>query len=372
LLFQPFFLRNGEATKTKRLVWIAPQPFMQSSFSIVSRQLLERLRGYETLYLGQHYYGEPRQEQNFTLASYFSGDHILHYAEIFKPDTILFFQSPAYLTNLSPVLQIIKKNSPDTKIVLYTPIEGYPMTLDIDPLFSTANQILVPSRYSQECLKKHGYSSEVLMHGVDTTLFKPAPKSDNFTVGSIASDVWRKQLTRIVDAHRLCLDRGFNARLLLVASTYDFAPWQPKLKKYAEKISPTAWINETAYLNLPVNQKAIASLYNQFHILTQPSTEAFGITCLEAMASGVVPLIVNHGGSPEIVGDCGIYAEISDYLDLSIGKVALVNVEDLADRIIWAHQHPQELAKLAQKGIEKAKLYNWNEIILKLEALLAD
>jgi glycosyltransferase involved in cell wall biosynthesis len=157
-----------------------------------------------------------------------------------------------------------------------------------------------------------------------------------------------------------------------VASTYDYAPWQPKLKKYAEKISPTAWINQTAYLNLPVNQKAIATLYNQFHILTQPSTEAFGLTVLEAMASGVVPLIVNHGGSPEIVGDCGIYAEISDYLDTSIGKVALVNVQDLADRIIWAHQHPQELAKLAQKGIEKAKQFNWNQAIDRLEALLAD
>jgi glycosyltransferase involved in cell wall biosynthesis len=353
-------------------MWIAPNPYMQSSFSIVSRQLLERLRGYKILYLGQHYYGEPRQERNFTLASYFSGDHILHYAEIFKPDIILLFQSPTYLTNLSAVLQIIKKNSPDTKIVLYTPIEGYPITLDIDPLFSTANQILVPSRYSQECLKKHGYSSQVLMHGVDTNVFKPAPKPSNFTVGSIASDVWRKQLTRIVDAHRLCLDRGFNTRLLLVASTYDFAPWQPKLKKYAEKISPTAWINETAYLNLPVNQKAIASLYNQFHILAQPSTESFGLTCLEAMSCRTVPVVVRHGGSPEVVGDCGIYAKIKDYLDLVIGKVALVDVEDLADKIIWLHQHPSELAKLAQKGIERAKLYNWNQIIDRLETLLAD
>jgi len=345
---------------------------MQSSFSVVSRELLKRLRGYETLYLGQHYYGEPRKELNFTLASYFSGDHILHYAEIFKPDIILLFQSPAYLTSLSPVLQIIKKNSPNTKIVLYTPIEGYPMTLDIDPLFSTANQILVPSRYSQECLKKHGYNSQVLMHGVDTTLFKPAPKPNNFTVGSIASDVWRKQLTRIVDAHRLCLDRGFNTRLLLVASTYDYAPWQPKLKKYAEKISPTAWINQTAYLNLPVNQKAIASLYNQFHVLAQPSTEAFGITCLEAMATMTVPIIVNHGGSSEIVGDCGIYAKIKDYLDLVIGKVALVDVEDLADKMIWAHHHPSELTKLALKGLQKAKQFNWNQAIDRLETLLAD
>ena len=370
--FKPFFLRNGEATKTKRLMWISVNPLMQSSFSVVSNELLKRLRGYKILYLGQHYYGEPRQEQNFTLASYFAGDHILHYAEIFKPDIILLFQSPAYLQTLAPVLKIIKKNSPDAKIVLYTPIEGYPMTLDIDPLFSTANLILTPSRYSQECLQRYGFKSEVLYHATDPSTFKPATKPSSFTVGSIASHVWRKQLTRIVDAHRLCLDRGFNVRLLMVASTYDYAAWQPNLKKYAEKQSPTAYINQTAYLNLPVTQQAIATLYNQFHVLAQPSTESFGLTCLEAMSCGVVPLIVNHGASPEVVGDCGIYAEISDYLDLSIGKVALVNVEDLADKIIWAYQHPSELAKLAAKGIERAKLYNWNQITDRLETLLAD
>jgi glycosyltransferase involved in cell wall biosynthesis len=158
----------------------------------------------------------------------------------------------------------------------------------------------------------------------------------------------------------------------MVTSTYDVSSWMPNLKTYARQVNPQVYFNETAYLNLPVNQKAIATLYNQFHILAQPSTEAFGLTCLEAMASGVVPLIVNHGGSPEIVGDCGIYAEISDYLTLSIGKVALVNVEDLADKIIWAYQHPSELAKLATKGIERAKLYNWNQITLRLETLLAD
>lgn len=354
-------------------MWIAPNPHLQSSFSVVSRELLERLMGYQVLYLGQHYLGEPRQEPNYTLASYFSGDHILHYAEIFKPDTILLFQSPTYLTKLSPVLQIIKKNSPATKIIIYAPIEGYPMTFDIDPLFSTANFILTPSKYSQDCLRKHGYKSEVLYHAVDTNVFKPSlSKPKNFTVGSIASHVWRKQLSRIVGAHRVCIDRGFNIRLLLVASTYDYAAWQPNLKKYAEKISPTTWINQTAYLNLPVNQKEITILYNQFHVLAQPSTEAFGLTCLEALASAVVPIIVNHGGSPEVVGDCGIYAEISDYLDTSIGKIALVDVEDLADKITWAHQHPSELTKLALKGLQKAKQFNWNQTTNRLETLLAN
>jgi glycosyltransferase involved in cell wall biosynthesis len=89
------------------------------------------------------------------------------------------------------------------------------------------------------------------------------------------------------------------------------------------------------------------------------------------MATGTVPIIVNHGASPEIVGDCGIYARISDYLDTVIGKIALVNVNDLADKIIWAVQNPDELRKLAAKGLARAKLFSWQTAADRLGELLA-
>jgi glycosyltransferase involved in cell wall biosynthesis len=364
-------LAKDEARPKKRLMWLAPQPYAQASFSVVSKELLKRLEGYSTLYLAQHYLGEPRPEQNYMVAPYFSGNHLLHYLDAFKPDVAVLFQSPGYLTRLNPIIKMVKEK---TRLILYTPIEGYPITLDIDPLFSSADLILVPSKYSQECLKKDGYDSEVLYHGVDTTIFNPAPKPkpNAFTVGSVASDVWRKQLTRIIDAHKLCLDRGHQTRLLMVTSTYDLAPWQPNLKKYAEKVSPTAWFNEAAILNIPVSQRAIANLYRQMHCHILTSTEAFGLPNLEAMASGTVPIVSPHGASPEVVGNCGIYAKVKDYLHTVMGKVALVDVEDLAEKIIWAHQHPSELNRLAIRGGERVKQFSWNTISKRLEDLLAD
>jgi len=350
-------------------MWIAPSPDGQSSFSNISREILNHMKEYTILYLGQSYYGAPRQEQNYALAPYFAGVHILHYMDIFHPDVIVFFQSLGYLEKLltPSILEVIKGKA---KICIYTPVEGYPMTWDIDPILSSADLILVPSIYSQECLRKHGFISQTLQHGIDTSIFKPTQKPNGFIVGSITSDVWRKQLTRIIDAHKICLDKGFNFILKLITSTYDSATWQPRIKNYAKKINPNVIFNETAYLNLPRNPKAIARLYGNFNILAQPSTEAFGLTCLEGMASGVVPIIVNHGGSPEVVNDCGIYVKVKDYLDLVIGKVALVDVEDLAKQIIWAYQHPQEIQRLALKGVERAKQFNWQSITNKLENLL--
>ena len=361
-------LIGDQARPRQKLMWIAPSPLLQSSFGVVSDELLQRLKGYEILYLGQNYLGAPYKHGNYTLASYSGGDHIFHYLTVFNPDVTVLFQSPPFLQKFNTMAKFLKER---TRVVIYTPVESIPLGIDVNELFSNAELILVPSKHSQECLRIHGGKSEVLYHGVDTDKFKPVPKPNEFTIGSIASHVWRKQLTRILDAHKIVIDKGFSVRLFMFASTYDVAPWQPDLRVYAMQIKSPVWLNETALLNLPINQQEITTLYGQMRCHIQTSTEAFGLTNLESMATGTVPIIVNHGASPEIVGDCGIYARISDYLDTVIGKIALVNVNDLADKIIWAVQNPDELRKLAAKGLARAKLFSWQTASDRLGELLA-
>lgn len=362
-------LVGDQARPKRKLVWIAPSPLLQSSFSVISNELLQRLKSYDILYLGQNYMGEPRTMGNYTLASYSTGEHILHYMDIFKPDVTVLFQSPPYLQRFTPMTKLITEKS---LMVIYTPVESTPLGIDVNQLFNEAELLLVPSKWSQACLRAHGIESEVLYHAVDTSIFKPSSKPAQFTIGSIASHVWRKQLTRILDAHRLAENKGCAIRCLMIASTYDVASWMPDLSGYRKQINSDAFLNETAYLNLPVNQREIAKLYDEMHCHVLTATEAFGMPNLEAMASGVVPIIINHGASPEVVGDCGIYARVSDYLDLIIGKVALVDVQDLAEKMIWASQHPEELKRLAAKGIDRAKLFNWNDVTSRLEELLGE
>lgn len=360
-----------------KLCWLSVNPVMQSSFSVVSHELLKRLNPkgeHEIAYLAQFWYGQPEDKGAYIVTPFQSGDHLLYYLEKLKPELFLIYQSPAFLQRFTKwQAQKIKEH---TRLIVYTPVEGYPLAVDV-PLLDAADLILTPSKFSQKCLSQEGYKSKILKHGVDRKVFKP-PKNwqlkfnhpKPFTFGTIASHVPRKQLTRIIDAHNITLVRGYKSKLLMSVTTYDSVSWMPNLKKYKQKIRSPAQLSETAYLNLPMSKQAIAKLYQSMHAHILPSSEALGLPNLEALASGVVPILVRHGGAPEIVKDCGLYTDIESYLTTSMGNFALVSRRSLAEVMIWAMENPAALEKIAEKGIKRAKRFTWTKPANKLKKWL--
>ena len=342
---------------------------MQSSFGVVSHELLSRLDNYEILYLGQNYYGSPRRLGNYTLASYSNGAHLLYWMNLFRPDLTVFYQSQPYITLFNGMAHTIAEK---TKLVLYVPVEAAPCQADISQFLKESKAVMVPSVWSQNCLKKqYSTDSEILYHGVDMGMFRPQSKPSTFSIGSISSNVWRKQITRMVDAHQKAEQRGFTIPCTFVTSSYDASAWLPELQSYLIQAHSNAKLSDAAYMNLALGQPDIAAFYSQIHVHMLTSTEAFGLPNVEAMATGTVPLVIDHGANAEVVGDCGIYAKVTGYLDTTIGKIALVDVDDLAEKIIWAKTNPEKLQQLATKGLERAKIFNWEAASAKLNSVLA-
>ena len=84
-------------------------------------------------------------------------------------------------------------------------------------------------------------------------------------------------------------------------------------------------------------------------------TEHFGITVVEAMASGVVPLVINKGGLPEIILD-----KKSGYIWGNLNELIT-----LTQKLI---DNPKKLNKISRKSINRSKLFskeNFNKILLK-------
>jgi glycosyltransferase involved in cell wall biosynthesis len=76
--------------------------------------------------------------------------------------------------------------------------------------------------------------------------------------------------------------------------------------------------------------------------------EGFGLPPLEAMASGV-PVLVSEGTAfPEVVGDCGLYADPLD-------------VEKIAEQMVRLVTDSSASALLAARGLERAKQFTWDE-----------
>jgi N-acetyl-alpha-D-glucosaminyl L-malate synthase BshA len=100
------------------------------------------------------------------------------------------------------------------------------------------------------------------------------------------------------------------------------------------------------------SQEAIEDLLVQTDLLLQPSRhESFGLTALEAMASGVPVVLTNQGGTVELI-ESGVSGFLADPDDVE--GMAACAVEVLGDRDRWnAVSKAARLRALGHFGEEK-------------------
>ena len=94
-------------------------------------------------------------------------------------------------------------------------------------------------------------------------------------------------------------------------------------------------------------QNKLQSYYDRIDILLMPSrSEGFGLTAIEGMARGCVPVVANVGGLPEIVKtDCGYVHNVN-------------NILEIADRIIFLCENISKYEQLSSNAILNVGLYS--------------
>lgn len=172
------------------------------------------------------------------------------------------------------------------------------------------------------------------------------------TIGVVARLETIKGADLIIPTFSKILAHGVNCKLMIVGDgslKNMMQQQQNELNINSDKIQ---WIGRVEASKLP-------KLYQQMDIVWCPSrSEGFGLTAVEAMASGAVVIASDIGGLSEIVSDCGLLFPRE-------------STEVLCDKTLALFADSIQYATLSEKSLKQSKKYDYNQYRKQIALLYA-
>jgi glycosyltransferase involved in cell wall biosynthesis len=229
---------------------------------------------------------------------------------------------------------------------------------------SQSSAVVAVSTYVKDMLKRrYNIDSEVVYHGIDVDKFERENKTRNKSkLGYKETDF----ITFFVGKLHPCKDP-----LTLIRSISKAVEKNPNLfliivgdgELYEEVETEVIKLNLLRYVKIlrQVTNKKVKTLYNVADVFVLSSVgEAFGMTLLEAMASGVPVIASNSGACPEVIGNAGILFDRGNYTEL-------------AEKILSLSYNKELSRKLSEAGLKRVKeTFSWEDKIKQYLKLYKD
>lgn len=228
-------------------------------------------------------------------------------------------------------------------------------------------KIVCNSRFTQKFTRKlYNQPSTVLYPPVDVDKFSPDSDKKNYilSVGRFDNILNAKKQDVLISAFQI-INRQNPTWKLILAGGSSQNPTQNSFLKHLKSVSkdlPIDFVVNSPFVDL---QKLFsvskiywhAAGYQVDQDIHPEATEHFGIAVVEAMASGLVPLVVDKGGLPEIIRH-----NVNGYhwseLDQLIAKTQLLI------------GHPQKLAKMSRQALADCQKFSKNNFATQLFRLI--
>ena len=227
-------------------------------------------------------------------------------------------------------------------------------------------KIVCNSRFTQKFTKKlFSQPSTILYPPVDIDKFKPAASKKNYilSVGRFDNILNAKKQDVLISAFQTLSRQNSTWQLVLAGGSTQTPGKNLYLKHllYIAKNLPVKFVVNPPFSRLQKLYSASkiywhAAGYQVNQDIHPEATEHFGITVVEAMASGLVPLVVNQGGLPEIINHNQNGFLWSDIKELTAKTQFLIG-------------HPKKLAKMSQSALadcQKFSKSNFESQLLKI------
>ncbi len=263
-----------------------------------------------------------------------------------------------YLTDGSLFYSTAKNNVVHFQVPFRNPPKGSWGKIEL----SSWNYAIYNSKFTQSIVEPlWKIQGEVIYPPVNVEIFKPLKKDNHIvSVGRFFGFLKDKKHEFLIDSFKKLVDENkltdWSLSLAGGMSEGDKEYVDDLIKRakgYKISFYPNASLDEMKKLYGYAKIYWHASGYNE----TEPEKfEHFGITIVEAMAAGCVPIVINKGGPKEILEDnSGLLWDTQD---------------ELLEKTMLLIKNPNEMANISAKGIVRSKLYSQDNFAKQIERLV--
>lgn len=279
------------------------------------------------------------------------------------------FHSPQALVKLENPFRII-----------YTMFESDKIPDTWIEYLQEADKVLVPSHWCMEVFAKAGIAADVVPLGFDETIFTYQERSNkreerkDFIFLHYNAFNARKGFLELWKAFNKAFDPMEPVKLVLKTTVKD---WPHRFPYISEVRNPNVRvIDETMDAN------GLVQLLGEADCFVFPSRgEGFGLTPLEAMATGLPVIVPNaHGISEYFNAECMYEAPVarmspalySRYKGMDVGNMVECDVDKLASQMRYVYEHQEEALEKGRKAAEYAKNFTYRQTARQLQAVFSD
>lgn len=262
----------------------------------------------------------------------------------------------------------------DVRLIM-TMFESDKIPEDWPEYLKVADEVIVPSKWCHDVFLASGIDTTIVPLGYNSRVFK-------FLERTIPVEV--DEPFTFIHYNSFNMRKGFSE--VFAAFTEEFKDNEPVrliLKTTANR--PPIPIMKTQYPNIEVitdviSEGSLVELLGRANCMVYPSRgEGFGITPLEAMATGLAAIVPNAHGISEyfnpnymlevkVAEKCpGLYQR---YKGEDVGEMVVCDVKDLRKQMRYAFNHQAEMYELGKNASEYVKKYTYQETARRLAEII--
>ena len=265
--------------------------------------------------------------------------------------------------------------------VLFTMAEGQPLMPEFRAAFERADAVMAPSRFVKRLFRKALGSTPCCVSrlGFDPYAFRFVERSWNpsepFLFLWVGASSARKGWDRIISAWgRVFADADWAGLILKTTDPRDEG------RAIADAIAQRTGVQNVVFDSRRYSREELAALYAKAHCFVFPSHgEGFGLTALEAMATGLPVIAIDYGGTRDFLDTHTAYFAahtlgVEYDCDRRPLHAAYADIPDLARCMVKvAKEYPAALRKGAAGAMRAISGFTWEhaacELLSNLERL---